>query len=155
MIELIAARKQDLSTFIEMESAADTSQFIMSYSLEQHQIEMKNSNVIYLSIMNQDDISGFIILSSDNDFKDIEFRRIVVASKGKGVGQLAIKAMEQYCAAILKANRIWLDVFETNNRGQHIYQKLGYKVFSSEQIKGISLLYMEKIIKFQLFGGLK
>lgn len=90
MIELIAARKQDLSTFIEMESAADTSQFIMSYSLEQHQIEMKNSNVIYLSIMNQDDISGFIILSSDNDFKDIEFRRIVVASKGKGVGQLAI-----------------------------------------------------------------
>jgi len=146
MIELIAARKQDLSTFIEMESAADTSQFIMSYSLEQHQIEMKNSNVIYLSIMNQGDISGFIILSSDNDFKDIEFRRIVVASKGKGVGQLAIKAMEQYCAAILKANRIWLDVFETNNRGQHIYQKLGYKVFKSENLNSKALLYMDKAI---------
>jgi len=54
--------------------------------------------------------------------------------------------MEQYCAAILKANRIWLDVFETNNRGQHIYQKLGYKVYRSDQVKGISLLYMEKSI---------
>jgi len=107
---------------------------------------MKNSNVIYLSIMNQGDISGFIILSSDNDFKDIEFRRIVVASKGKGVGQLAIKAMEQYCAAILKANRIWLDVFETNNRGQHIYQKLGYKVFKSENLNSKALLYMDKAI---------
>jgi len=146
VIELISASTQDLSTFIEMESASDTSEFIMSYSREQHQIEMTNSNVIYLSIMVKDGISGFIILSTDNDFRDVEFRRIVVAPKGQGVGQLAIKAMEQYCAAILKANRIWLDVFETNNRGQHIYQKLGYKIFRSDKVKGDTLLYMEKII---------
>ena len=146
MMELIPAQIQDLPKVIEMESAADTFKFIMAYSEEQHKIEMSRPNVIYLSIINQNAISGFIILATENNFKDVEFRRIVVDSKGKGIGQLAIKSMELYCTRILQANRIWLDVFEANTRGLHIYQKLGYKVFKTENLNAKALLYMDKAI---------
>ena len=145
-MELIPAQIQDLPKIIEMESATDTSKFIMAYSEEQHKIEMNRPNVIYLSIINQNAISGFIILATENNFKDVEFRRIVVDSKGKGIGQLAIKSMELYCTRILQANRIWLDVFEANTRGLHIYQKLGYKVFKTEKLNSKILLYMDKAI---------
>jgi len=145
-MELIPTNILDLPKIIEMERAADTSKFIMAYSAEQHQVEMDKSNVIYLSIINQNYLSGFIILATENNFKDVEFRRIVVDSKGKGIGQLAIKSMEQYCIKILKANRIWLDVFEANTIGLHIYQKLGYKVLKSEKLNTKALLYMDKDI---------
>jgi RimJ/RimL family protein N-acetyltransferase len=74
----------------------------------------------------------------------VEFRRIVVASKGKGLGQLAIKEMEQYCAEHLNCSKVWLDVFESNSRGIHIYQKLGYTQFKEALYEGRSLLFMEK-----------
>jgi hypothetical protein len=82
MIDLIPSSIQKLPIFIEMESAEDTSKFIMAYSAEQHKIEMQSSNSIYLSIINQNDICCFIILATDNNFKDVEFRRIVVDAKG-------------------------------------------------------------------------
>ncbi|WP_127924078.1 MULTISPECIES: GNAT family N-acetyltransferase [unclassified Pseudoalteromonas] len=89
---------------------------------------------------------GIYHITTENNFKYVEFRRIVVDSKGKGIGQLAIKSMELYCTRILQANRIWHDVFEANTRGLHIYQKLGYKVFKTENLNSKALLYMDKAI---------
>jgi ribosomal protein S18 acetylase RimI-like enzyme len=54
--------------------------------------------------------------------------------------------MEHYCTKTLKANRILLDVFKANTRGLHIYQKLGYQFFKSEELNGTTLLYMDKRI---------
>lgn len=54
--------------------------------------------------------------------------------------------MELYCTRILQANRIWHDVFEANTRGLHTYQKLGYKVFKTENLNSKALLYMDKAI---------
>ena len=90
------------------------------------------------------DLLGFLILSVDTDSKSIEFRRIVVASKGRGTGQSAIKKMEHYCKHNFNCDRIWLDVFEFNERGQHIYKKMGYKQFKSGEYNGKTLLYFEK-----------
>jgi RimJ/RimL family protein N-acetyltransferase len=40
--------------------------------------------------------------------------------------------------------RIWLDVFEHNARGRHVYEKLGYRRFDSGELDGKPLLLYEK-----------
>ena len=144
MINLKKSSEKDIPSFIEMEKSDGTAQFITPYSFQQHQQEMRQSDVKYLSIMNNEALAGFIILATNADLGSVEFRRIVVASKGNGIGQLAIGAMEVYCTNVLSCSRIWLDVFESNKRGQHIYQKLGYRKFKSEPYGDNILLYMEK-----------
>jgi len=144
MVNLRASSEKDISTFIEMEKSDGTALYITPYSFQQHQQEMRQSEVIYLSIMSNEALAGFIILATNADLVSVEFRRIVVASKGNGIGQLAIEAMEVYCTDVLNCSRIWLDVFESNKRGQHIYQKRGYRKFKSEPYGDNILLYMEK-----------
>jgi len=144
VINLRKSLEKDISSFIEMENSDGAAQYITPYSVQQHQQEMRQSDVIYLSILSNETLAGFIILATNADLVSVEFRRIVVASKGNGIGQLAIEAMEVYCTDVLFCNRIWLDVFESNKRGQHIYQKLGYRKFKSEPYGDNILLYMEK-----------
>ncbi|MCG6442291.1 GNAT family N-acetyltransferase [Vibrio parahaemolyticus] len=143
MLELRKSVIEDAGAFVEMEHSDDTKDFIIPYSLEQHRILIDSNDVIYLSLYYENELSGFMILSQDNQ-DVVEFRRIVVASKGKGFGQLAIKAMERYCAEKLNCSRVWLDVFELNSRGLHIYQKLGYTQFKEAFYEGKKLLFMEK-----------
>ncbi|MFV7759751.1 hypothetical protein ACNPKZ_04255 [Shewanella algae] len=44
----------------------------------------------------------------------------------------------------LNASRIWLDVFDINQVGRHIYQKLGYCEFDATEVNGKRLLFMQK-----------
>ena len=144
MIKLRKSREDEISSFVEIENLNDTPDFIIPYSSEKHLTEIRKPNVVYLSIVSKDTMLGFIILATEDDSESVEFRRIVVASKGNGVGQSAIFEMERYCKDILKCNRIWLDVFEINKRGQHIYKKLGYKQFKTGEYNGKVLLCFSK-----------
>ncbi len=74
----------------------------------------------------------------------VEFRRVVIDEQQRGVGQTAIRLMEQYCAQDLKRQRIWLDVYAANARGRHIYEKLGYTLFNKSSDE--TVLYYEKNI---------
>lgn len=144
MIAIRESQIEELSTFVIMESSEDTLEFIIPYTLEEHQAKFNAPDIVYLSIANNERLAGFIILALDPDGISVEFRRIVVSAKGNGIGQAAIKAMEAYCRTTLQRNRIWLDVFEFNKRGQHIYEKLGYTQFKRRDHKGQPLLFYEK-----------
>lgn len=143
MIELRISTINEIPEIIKFEHSNDTSNFILPYTSKKHMLEMAKDNVVYLSVYESQLFLGFIILVLENN-GTVEFRRIVVDSKDKGFGQAAIKKMEEYCRSSLKRNRIWLDVFEKNSRGQHIYKKLGYRLFKSDIYKGQCLLYFEK-----------
>jgi RimJ/RimL family protein N-acetyltransferase len=144
MIELRPSRIEDLHFFHAMEQDADASAFILPYSLQRHRREFERREIVYLSIYSLDELAGFFILRLDPDHNSVEFRRVVIAKKGQGIGQPAILAMEEYCRDQLKRNRVWLDVFEFNNRGRHIYEKLGYRLFDSGDHDGKKLLLYEK-----------
>ncbi|MBW4654372.1 MAG: hypothetical protein KME20_15250 [Kaiparowitsia implicata GSE-PSE-MK54-09C] len=59
---------------------------------------------------------------------------------------MAIAAMEDFCQAQLRRTRIWLDVFESNSRGRHMYEKLGYeRCGESNHESGMLLLYQKRI----------
>ena len=146
IIKLEHSLPEQLELFVKMESNSDTKKFIIPYSLSKHQIEFHSSNIIYLSIIYEDNLCGFFIINNDPETKSVEFRRIVVSKKGIGIGQAAIQKMHIYCKEILNAESIWLDVFEHNVRGKYIYEKLGYQKFKSEPYKSNILNYYRKKI---------
>lgn len=143
-IQLEKAREVDIETFAQMEGHSDTAQFIVLTSVQQHRALFLDDSIIYLRIMNSQRIVGFFILVLDKDAVSVEFRRIVIAQNERGIGQNAIRLMESFCRTGLSRSRIWLDVYETNTRGRHIYEKLGYQLFARKTSDSSSLLYYEK-----------
>ena len=143
-VQIERAQRKDLSLFERMEQDPDTRDFIIPYSREDHVEKFANPNIVYLRLLFNEELVGFFILGLDLDDVSVEFRRIVVATKGKGIGQMAIPEMEDFCRCELNRKRIWLDVFAHNDRGRHIYEKLGYCQFGSSAFDGKPLLLYEK-----------
>ena len=143
-IEVRQAHSEELASFHAMEQEAEAREYITTYSLAQHRHEFRRAQIHYLAIVRDSELAGFFILALEQDTDSIEFRRIVVASKGCGTGQRAIAAMENYCRQQLKCKRIWLDVFASNRRGRHVYEKLGYQLFDRGELDGRDLLYLHK-----------
>ncbi len=148
----ISLRRTDESELIAieaMEKAAGNSQWINAYSLAQHRELITDKNVCYLTILDCETPCGFFLLVKSGE--SIEFRRIVVTKKGQGIGQLAIRKMEQYCRTELAATRIWLDVYESNDRARHIYEKLGYEFQRRVEGEPEALLDFEKELSEDTF----
>jgi RimJ/RimL family protein N-acetyltransferase len=144
VIELRLSLPEELREFRDMERDEGSRAFVTQYSLARHRQEFAREDIIYLSIYRHGELAGFFILALDPDRSSVEFRRIVVADRDAGIGQPAIRAMETYCSAQLGCRRIWLDVFETNQRARHVYEKLGYRLFGDSLLDGRKLLLYRK-----------
>lgn len=144
MVQLSSSLETELNQFAEMEQLADNASYIIPNTPEKHLVEYSKEDTHYLTIKNANEIAGFIILVVNENSNSAEFRRIVVSQKGLGIGQKAMKLMEQFVVTRLKASRIWLDVFEENARGKHIYEKMGYKTFKTDESNGRTLIFMDK-----------
>ena len=143
MIELRESRTAELPAFCIMERDSDTRDHITVNTLGEHQREFARDDIVYLSIYADAQLAGYFILALEPQ-ASVEVRRIVVSDKGAGIGQAAIRAMENYCRETLQCRRIWLDVFESNPRAQHVYAKLGYRQFDTGELDGRKLLLMQK-----------
>ncbi|OZG72943.1 hypothetical protein BTA51_13360 [Hahella sp. CCB-MM4] len=145
-IILEKALREDAFLFTTMEQAIDVRDFVIPYTREMHEKGLCNPGLVYLRILAGDSLAGFFILVPDPDTLNVEFRRIVVSIRGRGIGQMAIREMESYCTDVLSRTRIWLDVFEDNVRGRHIYEKLGYRFFSETLHENRRLCLYEKLL---------
>ena len=56
-----------------------------------------------------------------------------------------MKLMEEYGVREFGVNRIWLDVYENNARGMHVYEKMGYRRFNQKKTGERILYFYEKI----------
>ena len=146
MLELRLSQARELPEFVAMEAAPDTADYILPYDLERHRAEFARDEICYLSIYADERLVGFFILALEDDSPSVEFRRIVIAERGRGIAQAAIGLMEDYCRNELGRKRIWLDVFDFNRRGRHVYQKLGYRYFEQQIYAGKTLLFFDKSI---------
>lgn len=145
MVKLIESSKEDLKLFCEWEKLDGVGEFICPYTIEHHRQEFEKEEIIYLSITLNSQVVGFVLLKMEEDKKSVEFRRIVVGEKGRGIGQSALKKIEEYCFNKLQRERIWLDVFSYNERGIHIYEKQGYKQIDETSIDGNKVFIYEKL----------
>lgn len=72
---------------------------------------------------------GYVILAGLAQPHDsIELMRITLAVKGKGYGRAILRQVKQWAFADRKANRLWLDVKETNERALHLYLSEGFRI---------------------------
>lgn len=145
MINLSTSKENQLESFIKMEKQSHAKDFINGTDLTTHKRDFKDKNIIYLSITNENnDLIGYIILALSSDINEVEFRRILIDQNERGVGQAAIIKMEEYCKKVLNSKKIWLDVYEINVIGKHIYEKLGYRKFKEEESNGKKLFFYHK-----------
>ena len=89
---------------------------------------------------------GYFVLVLEPESQSLEFRRISIDQSSRGVGQTAINEMERFCGDNFSVQRIWLDVYQDNVIGRHVYEKLGYKQFNEELREGRKLLFYEKTL---------
>ncbi len=133
--------------FDEMDRQDHASNFVTQIGIEIHQKYFDDPNITYLSIEdNKGEFSGYCVLVFESETESLEFRRILIDQNKRGVGQAAIIEMEIYCRKEFEVDRIWLDVYEDNAIGRHIYEKMGYQQFKVELEEGRKLLFYEKAL---------
>ena len=147
MVTVVLSKLSELPQFVEIEHQAHARNFVTCADLSLHQQQFVMENFVYLTIQSgQDEVAGFFLLKIEQDNRTVEFARIAIDERHLGVGQDAIKEMEAFVFKILKKERIWLDVYEDNLRGKHVYEKLGYRYFKMEDRSGRGLLFYEKTL---------
>jgi len=119
----------DISEIVAIEVNLENSKFITPNTTEEHLRLLKDDDIMHLVIKSESsDILGFIILAGlTNNHKSIEFRRIVIRDKGKGLGRKAVRYIKTYAFETLQCNRLWLDVLKKNTRAKSLYLSEGFK----------------------------
>lgn len=143
MIELRDTTIDELARIAAMErSGADG--FVIPCTLERHRREFARKGVVYKSLYRRDEFIGFVILVLEADGTTVEFRRIVVSEPGRGYGSIALNLVHDLSRSQLSRTRVWLDVFEENDRARHVYEKSGYLPFGRSEYDGRSLIQYER-----------
>lgn len=140
--QLRDASQDDLPRIAEM-GRHDGRGFVSEWPLERHETEFARPDVFYKAICDDDELVGFALLVLDPDGRSLEFRRIVVASPGRGYGTRVVGMLDDIARA-LGRGRIWLDVYEENERARRIYGRLGYREFGRVERDGRPMILMEK-----------
>ena len=147
MLELQPLDRGELDIVCKLERDADTSPYILPTTRAQHEANMARDDFVYLSIYRDERFAGYFILVLEADARSVELRRIVIAEKGAGTGKQAMIRVEAWCREQLGRSRIWLDVFDFNDRGMHIYPGLGYRYTDSQELDDKRLLFFEKDLR--------
>ena len=128
-IRLELTQFENLPKVVQIES--ENPEFIGQYDIDRHKAVIEDKDEMHLSIFDKSDnlmIGHIIIAGLENSNDSIEFRRIVISKKGKGFGKDAISLIKKYCFEDLRAHRVWLDVFDDNNRAVSLYQLQGFRI---------------------------
>ena len=128
-MRLRQATSADLDFIIETESSPQFREFIGQWSREEHTIALSNPDVRYfIALDNSESRVGYIILRGlSSEHRSIELKRIVMQFPGHGHGKQALQLVMKHVFEELKAHRLWLDVFESNHRAQHVYRSVGFQ----------------------------
>jgi len=70
---------------------------------------------------------GFVILQGcRNPHKSVELKRLVLQSKGQGLGRACVRLLKRMAFRDLHAHRFWLDVKSLNTRALALYESEGF-----------------------------
>lgn len=130
-IALRPAAADEVDYIFALEARLENSHFVMPYTRERHiqTIESADEELLVICDKNTGALLGFVILAGlCNPDLSLEFRRMVIDKKGNGLGRQTVNLVKEYCFRILHFHRLWLDVYEDNERGIHIYQSEGFRL---------------------------
>ena len=127
-IRLRRTTEADLDFVLNAESDPDTLPFIVPWTRGRHAVALSDADIAHrIGEDNARNPVGFVILGGlTNENSSIEFRRIVVAEKGKGSGRAMVRAVRELAFNELRAHRLWLDVQAHNERARTLYRSEGF-----------------------------
>ncbi len=121
-MKLIAGTNADISFITRIEHAPEFREYIGTCTAEEHAAAMNNPDTQYLTAFDEaGNAIGYIILRGiQSEHRNIELKRIVIQSPGCGYGKRVLQILLKKIFEEFGAHRLWLDVFETNSRAQHV-----------------------------------
>jgi ribosomal protein S18 acetylase RimI-like enzyme len=139
----IIGRQTFSETFTESNTAENMQKYLEEgFAIEKLTLELQNENSKFYFAQLEDEVLGYLKINfgaNQTELKDnkaVEIERIYVlqAFQGKKIGQLLYeKAMQ--IAKEVKAEYIWLGVWEENNKAIHFYTKNGFIPFDKHIFK--------------------
>jgi diamine N-acetyltransferase len=128
-IALRLTAEKDLETILALECDDANAGFIRQWSPQKHKQAISDPNLAHLIVETNRDhqIVGYIILVGLEDpDQSVEFKRIVIARKGKGYGRQAVQLVKKYAFEQCHCHRLWLEVMEHNTRAFSLYESEGF-----------------------------
>lgn len=143
-LDLRITHKNDLPFVWQTEEKASKDGFVILQSIEEHEEFLSDEDIRHLIIETERRPVGYVVLAGlKNKKENIELRRIVVSEKGKGFGRKAVQLVKKVAFEELKANRLWLDVFDFNKRARDLYESEGFTIENiQEEYDKRSLVFM-------------
>ena len=121
----------DLDFVVSVEQDAQNLPFITPWERMQHEgaIRFPDSRHFIIEAGADWTQTGFVILQGcRNPNHSVELKRIVLQSKGHGLGRTCVRLLKHMAFEDLHAHRFWLDVKSRNTRALHLYEREGFVV---------------------------
>jgi diamine N-acetyltransferase len=129
-IRLRSTTRDDLDFVVAAEHDLDNQRFIIPWLRDRHAAALSDPDIAH-RILDDDSFGrvGFVIVASlTNPHDNLEFRRIVVTAKRRGLGRTAVRLVKRFAFVERRAHRLWLDVKEQNRRARLLYETEGFVV---------------------------
>ena len=121
----------DLDYVITVENDAQNLPFITPWERTQHEgaVRFPDFRHFIVEAGPEYERTGFVILQGcRNPHKSVELKRLVLQTKGQGLGRACVRLLKQMAFRDLGAHRFWLDVKTLNTRAQVLYESEGFVV---------------------------
>lgn len=128
-IRLRPTLASDIPFVLSLEQDAENLPFITPWERTQHEASIRFPDMRHFIIEGGAGLEavGFLILiGCRNPHQSIELKRMVVASKGQGLGRAALRVAKRVAFDDLGAHRFWLDVKARNERAKALYDSEGF-----------------------------
>jgi diamine N-acetyltransferase len=119
----------DLDFVTAVEADARNLPFITPWDRTQHEgaVRIPDFRHFIVEAGAAGDRDGFVIVQGcRNPHRSVELKRIVLQSKGQGLGRRCVRLLKQMAFRDLRAHRFWLDVKALNTRALALYASEGF-----------------------------
>jgi RimJ/RimL family protein N-acetyltransferase len=119
----------DLDWVVSVENDSANRPFITPWERMQHEGALRIPDTRHFIVEAGADTlrAGFVILQGlRNPHRSMELKRIVLQSKGQGLGRACARLLKRMAFADLHAHRFWLDVKALNERARALYASEGF-----------------------------
>jgi RimJ/RimL family protein N-acetyltransferase len=119
--------ERDLDWVLSLESRADNAPYVTPWARARHRAAMADRSMAHW-VLSAGAPVGYVILRDVRVATPaLEIVRLVVSRKGRGHGRLALRLVKAFAFEQLEAHRLWLDVFEFNERARGLYLSEGFR----------------------------
>ena len=128
-IRIRKTREGDIPFVLSQETHSDNAPFVGQWEEQQHRAALQDSDCGHWIVEDRatNRPAGYMILRGlQNPHGSIEFMRIVISEKRKGLGREALRLVKQIAFEQFRAHRFWLDVRDYNVRAQNLYLSEGF-----------------------------